>query len=535
MKYLSQLIKNIKISFVTTLENEEGISNMGKNFSCGVLNVIKKAGMFVVILLVIVVNSSSVILYNLSEWVLETWKNLSIDEIIFHIKAPVEGTNEELIVDAIETCLPSGILVFMLTFVLFVGIRKSKKRWKFLSVCATLVCSVYLLYDAGENMWTKLNIGEYMEKQKMQSQFIQDYYVDERNIKLEFPEQKKNLVYIFLESMETTYMDEKSGGAFEHNCIPYLSELAEENINFSNTEKLGGAYQTIGTTWTMGAMFAQTTGLPLKLPIDGNSMGFQNEFLPDVITLGDILEDEGYRQILMIGSDAAFAGRNNYFTEHGNYEIWDYYTALEEQKIPLGYEVWWGYEDAKLFEFAKEKLTELSLQKDPFNFTLLTVDTHAEDGYVCPLCDSSIENQYERVIECSDRQTREFVDWIMQQSFYENTVVIVVGDHLTMDADFCIDVPENYNRGVYNAFLNTVTKPINTKNRIFTTMDIFPTTLASMGVQIEGERLGLGTNLFSDVQTIAEEVGIDYIQEELEKSSSFFENFTKDIDIKKDN
>ena len=36
------------------------------------------------------------------------------------------------------------------------------------------------------------------------------------------------------------------------------------------------------------------------------------------------------------------------------------------------------------------------------------------------------------------------------------------------------------------------------KNRDFSTLDFFPTTLASLGVQIEGDRLGLGTNLFSN-------------------------------------
>ena len=42
-----------------------------------------------------------------------------------------------------------------------------------------------------------------------------------------------------------------------------------------------------------------------------------------------------------------------------------------------------GYEDQKLFENAKEKLSEIGIKDEPFNFTMLTVDTHFEDGYVC--------------------------------------------------------------------------------------------------------------------------------------------------------
>lgn len=57
-----------------------------------------------------------------------------------------------------------------------------------------------------------------------------------------------------------------------------------------------------GATWTVGAMFAQTSGLPLKIPIEGNSMDTQKEFFPGLTTLGDILDDAGYDQTLLIGS-----------------------------------------------------------------------------------------------------------------------------------------------------------------------------------------------------------------------------------------
>jgi phosphoglycerol transferase len=40
-------------------------------------------------------------------------------------------------------------------------------------------------------------------------------------------------------------------------------------------------------------------------------------------------------------------------------------------------------------------------------------------------------------------------------------------------------------------------------------MDMFPTTLAALGVEIEGDKLGIGVNLFSDKQTLAEKYGIE--------------------------
>ena len=55
-------------------------------------------------------------------------------------------------------------------------------------------------------------------------------------------------------------------------------------------------------------------------------------------------------------------------------------------------------------------------------------------------------------------------------------------------------------------------------------MDMFPTTLAAMGCSIEGERLGLGTNLFSDLPTLSEEMGVETLNRELSKRSDFYNN-----------
>ena len=51
---------------------------------------------------------------------------------------------------------------------------------------------------------------------------------------------------------------------------------------------------------------------------------------------------------------------------------------------------------------------------------------------------------------------------------------------------------------------------------------MFPTTLASMGIEIEGDRLGLGVNLFSDQPTLIQEYGIDQLNEELSSKSTFY-------------
>ena len=112
----------------------------------------------------------------------------------------------------------------------------------------------------------------------------------------------------------------------------------------------------------------------------------------------------------------------------------------------------------------------------------------------------------------------------MGQDFYENTTVILCGDHTTM-AKWFIDskIPQDYMRSTYQVILNAAATPVQTENRQFTNMDMFPTTLAALGCEIEGERLGIGTNLFSSQPTLLEEVGYDRMNEELEYGSKYYD------------
>lgn len=463
------------------------------------------------------------LLYFSIKWMFKTWTNLTMDELVYHMTAPLEGTNDGMIQEYLDVCAVPAILMLLLVVILFIAWR-TKKRW-YVVMGASIIVPIIVSGVSVHGAWNELDVGSFVDGQSTYSSFIDDNYVDPADVALTFPEQKRNLIYIFLESMEMTYADKENGGAFDKNVIPELTELAQENEDFSGEDKeLNGGYAMTGATWTMGAMFAHTSGIPLSISIDGNDMNTQEHFFAGAVTLGDILESAGYCQNLMIGSDATFGGRRLYFTEHGNYNIYDYNYASENGLIPPDYRVWWGYEDEKLFSFAKDKLTELSQQSTPFNFTMLTVDTHFEDGYPCELCtDEFGDNQYANVMACSSRQVKELVDWIQQQDFYENTTIVIAGDHPTMDKDFCEDVDDDYTRKVYTTYINPAAELETTEKRSYTTFDNFPTTLAALGVKIDGNRLGLGTNLFSSTQTLTERFGIDKMESELKKKSKMME------------
>jgi phosphoglycerol transferase len=92
-----------------------------------------------------------------------------------------------------------------------------------------------------------------------------------------------------------------------------------------------------------------------------------------------------------------------------------------------------------------------------------------------------------------------------------------------MDPDYMQDVSENYTRTIYNCFINAATEPVGSVyNRTFTGFDLFPTTLAAMGFTIEGDRLGLGVNLFSNLPTLAETLGYKELEAEINKHSDYY-------------
>jgi len=356
------------------------------------------------------------------------------------------------------------------------------------------------------------------------SSFVRETYIEPHTADLQFPETKRNLIFIYLESMESSFADMESGGLSVDNHIPNLTNLAFDNIHFSDTDRLGGAKQITGTGWTIASMFAQSSGLNLRIPIYGNDMDRFDFFFPGAKSLGDILGEQGYTNVLMVGSDAAFGGRELFYKSHGNYEICDYHWAIESGLIPDDYYVWWGFEDAKLFEFAKQKLTQLASSKDPFNFTMLTVDTHHQGGYISEGdYEELFDSQYANVIATSDRQVSDFVQWIQAQDFYENTTIIITGDHLTMDTVTNDQLGPTQERRVYNAFINVPDQQNkHFSNKEFSLVDMFPTTLAALGVTIPGDSLGLGVNLFSQKPTILERYGQEIVDSELNKKSSLY-------------
>ena len=472
------------------------------------------------------------------------------DAVFFTLTSDLSGADPKMILNIVLLCvLPmlacSAATVFLLSHLPYLLAKKisswkeklQEKKYQKLQRILSLIIAAVLFLSMLIFAAFRLGLVKYVLLSTDETKIYEEYYVDPSNVEITFPEKKQNLIYIFLESMENSYMSKEEGGAMTENLIPELTELAKNNLNFSHTEGVGGLQTTTGSTWTIAAMISQTSGLPLRMPdgIGTNALDQFTNVMPGLVTINSILEENGYEQALLVGSDANFGGRKKYFFQHGIEQIYDLFTARKADDLlpSQDYLYGWGMEDHYLFDYAKRILPDLANGDKPFAFTMLTVDTHFERGYPCKYCQSDHDEQYENVVSCSDRQVAEFVRWIQEQDFAEDTTIIIVGDHYTMDNQYLGgQIPQEYTRTVYNCIINPLAEATNTKNRVMTTLDMFPTTLAAIGCTIEGERLGLGTNLFSDRKTLAEELGFQYLCDEFHKRSDFYyDKFFYDKDV----
>ena len=192
-------------------------------------------------ILTVFIAGLSVLLALSVRWMFATWTNLSMDELVYHLTAPLDGTNTDMIWDYVRVCAVPTILVIFFLILILIAWRKKEKVHLFRGII-NLVALVGIIVMLGYT-WTELGVGDYLKDQNTESKFIEDEYVDPTDVEVVFPEQKRNLIYIFLESMETTYSDVDDGGAFDENVIPELTEIAQTNEDFSGADpKLNGGY-----------------------------------------------------------------------------------------------------------------------------------------------------------------------------------------------------------------------------------------------------------------------------------------------------
>lgn len=312
----------------------------------------------------------------------------------------------------------------------------------------------------------------------------------------------RNLVLIYAESLERTYFDESRFPGL----IQGLRQLERDSVSFTAIRQLPG------TGWTIAGMVASQCGLPLFSPSHGNALSGMDRFLPAATCLGDLLHHRGYHLAYYGGASLEFAGKGNFYQTHQFDEVKGRRELLAE--IPdKRYQSGWGLFDDTLFDLAYRRFEELSATGERFALFLLTLDTHHPEGHPSRSC-SGIRyrdgtNPILNAVACSDFLISRFVERIRQSPFRDDTVVVVMSDHLAMRNtawDRLISGPRS------NLFM--IFDPSGTSRGFVSTpgstLDVGTTVLSFLGYR---GRIGLGRDLRDDSpRNVAD---IEFIQHRL--------------------
>ena len=196
-----------------------------------------------------------------ARWFVNVYGRIGFDSILFTLQSSLSGVQSDLIFSFLTAAALPCALCTALSCTILLLLRRLPVRGLF-SILGSVIVALGLCGYAAVDV----ELTDYIYSMISPSALYEDEYADPDTVQITFPEKKRNLVYIMLESMETTYLSQDLGGASHVNLIPELYELARENINFSHNDGVGGFHATSGASWTIGSIVAQTAGIPLKTP-----------------------------------------------------------------------------------------------------------------------------------------------------------------------------------------------------------------------------------------------------------------------------
>ena len=432
--------------------------------------------------------------------------SISLDSILYHLKYfdtifDVSWTYSILIYFTLLIFLSSILMIWLLSKLSYIVRTK-------VVIGGNILVLFWLCYS--------LDVFSYFQSAWKEKEFYSQHY---HQPVIEFSKKDRpNLILLFLESMETSFVYD---GTSERNLLPELSKYSQKGTSFEEY------VQTEGTWWTMGAIVGTHCGIPLSLPFEENIVYDDENFLPGITCLTDILSEKGYTIFFIKGSSAEFAGLDIFLQEHKVLaeNIVDYRKLLKD--FSHKNDNAWGFPDEKIYPIFKKKIIELSKKDKPFFAMMETIDTHVPFNDLPPKCQGNKDN-FADVFRCADQQAGEFINWFLQQPFAEDTVLILLGDHQFMEGywDEKI-VSEQAPRKIFNLFINARNKPKGTIERKLTILDMFPTILESLGIKVSEHRAGLGVSGFSPKSeaTLGEQIEKEVLNGMLSGRSRFYKSF----------
>jgi lipoteichoic acid synthase len=311
----------------------------------------------------------------------------------------------------------------------------------------------------------------------------------------------KNVIYIHLESIQNFIIDYKLNG---EEVTPFLNSLSKDQ----NTFYFDNFFHQTGQGKTADAEFMLENslfGLPQGAAFSTKG---RNTYQAQPAILGQL----GYTSAVFHGNTRSFWNRDEIYKSFGFDKFFDltHYTAEENEVVN------YGLLDKPFFKQSMPMLESLS---QPFYAKFITVTNHFPFPLAQELAtikphttgDTSVDN-YFQTVRYADEALKEFFDYLKESGLYDNTMIVMYGDHYgiseshkkAMSTVLGTEVGDFENAQLQRVplFIHIPGVEGGNMHQYGGQIDLLPTVLHLLGVDTKGY-VQLGSDLFSkDHQTI---------------------------------
>jgi phosphoglycerol transferase MdoB-like AlkP superfamily enzyme len=237
-----------------------------------------------------------------------------------------------------------------------------------------------------------------------------------RAIKGQAQENHKNVVLITLESYSADFM--KAYGN-ENNITPFLDELANQSLQFTNLYAVGN--RTVRGLEAVTLCFPPTAGESVVKRKDN-----KNKF-----STGNVFKQKGYNVKYLYGGDAFFDNMEDFFSGNG-YAIVDKKTLSPSE---ITFANVWGVCDEDMADKAIKVMNEEAQTGKPFFNHWMTVSNHRPFTYPNNKIDIPGDaKSRDGGVKYTDYALKQFFEMAKKQTWFKNTVFVIVADHCASSA-----------------------------------------------------------------------------------------------------
>lgn len=224
-------------------------------------------------------------------------------------------------------------------------------------------------------------------------------------------ENHKNIVLITIESYSAEFL--KTYGN-EQNITPFIDSLATKSLLFSNLYAVGN--RTVRGLEAVTLCFPPTAGESVVKRVDN-----KNKF-----STGSLFKKRGYNVKFLYGGDAFFDNMGDFFGGNG-YDIVDKKTFQPKE---ITFSNVWGVCDEDMANKAIKVMNEEAKTGKPFFNHWMTVSNHRPFTYPDGKIDIDAHaKSREGGVKYTDYALRKFFAMAEKQSWFKNTVFVIVADH----------------------------------------------------------------------------------------------------------